>query len=135
MGKGDVLSLRALEENDRVAKRISKRGCKSGRNFNPRLYSSPRVSSPVLCLLSQFRLVLSLARSKLRDLGDHVSCGPSFLRSSPVCQRYVFIYILYACICTHIYIGAMWKIFGYVTSVFILVRHGTRSRYIGKHAV
>lgn len=24
---------------------------------------------------------------------------------------------------THIYIGAMWKIFGYVTSVFILVRH------------
>lgn len=100
-----------------------------------RLYSSPRVSSPVLCLLSQFRLVLSLARSKLRDLGDHVSCGPSFLRSSPVCQRYVFIYILYACICTHTYIGAMWKIFGYVTSVFILVRHGTRSRYIGKHAV
>lgn len=36
MGKGDVLSLRALEENDRVTKRISKRGCKSGRNFNPR---------------------------------------------------------------------------------------------------
>lgn len=30
MAKGDVLSLRALEENDRVAKRISKRGCKSG---------------------------------------------------------------------------------------------------------
>lgn len=100
--RGGGLSLRALEENDRVAKRISKRGCESGRNFNPRL--CPRVSSPVLCLLSQFRLVLSLARSKLRDLAGHVSCcAPSF---DPLCLSLcTFVYCTeYMYICMYIYI-------------------------------
>lgn len=133
-----MLSLRALEENDRVAKRISKRGCKSGGVILTLGRSTRALVCRAPCPL--FALAISpcfIARAiKITRLGWPTtfrallpSFDPryvSYVQICIYCIMYLYIYI---------YIGTMWKIFGYVTSVFILVRHGTRPRYIGKHAV
>lgn len=130
-----MLSLRALEENDRVAKRISKRGCKSGGVILTLGRSTRALVCRAPCPL--FALAISpcfIARAiKITRLGWPTTFRALLPSFDP---RYVCtdLYILYY-IFIYIYIGTMWKIFGYVTSVFILMRHGTRPRYIGKHAV
>lgn len=115
------LSLRALEENDRVAKR----GCESGRNFNPRLYVGCALVCRALSSVCSRNFAL-FYRSRDQNYETWPATFRALLPSifASLCtfvySRNIYIYV---------YIGTMWKIFGYVTSVFIPVRHETVSIY------